>query len=125
MSPEIRTAWYALRNSEPEAASMSLDLRPSELFGLTWECYAGNLFTIVNTAWRGRLQRKKINRKKSLRTHQLPPCRNPPSRSPGDLTCGGRGARTRTEAPSCSLGCKRVRERRWRRRFTRTIGCAC
>ena len=38
-------------------------LRPSELFGLTWGCYPGNVFTIVNTAWRGRLQRKKIKRK--------------------------------------------------------------
>ena len=38
-------------------------LRPSELFGLTWGCYSGNVFTIVNTAWRGRLQRKKIKRK--------------------------------------------------------------
>jgi integrase len=38
-------------------------LRPSELFGLTWGCYRGNVFVIVNTAWRGRLQRKKIKRK--------------------------------------------------------------
>jgi integrase len=38
-------------------------LRPSELFGLTWGCYTGNVFTIVNTAWRGQLQRKKIKRK--------------------------------------------------------------
>jgi integrase len=38
-------------------------LRPSELFGLTWGCYAGNVFTIVNSAWRGQLQRKKIKRK--------------------------------------------------------------
>jgi len=33
-------------------------LRPSEHFGLTWGCYSSNVFTIVNTAWRGRLQRK-------------------------------------------------------------------
>jgi hypothetical protein len=38
-------------------------LRPSELFGLTWGCYSGNVFTIVNTAGRGHLQRKKIKRK--------------------------------------------------------------
>jgi integrase len=38
-------------------------LRPSELFGLTWGCYSGGVFTIINTAWRGRLQRKKIKRK--------------------------------------------------------------
>jgi integrase len=38
-------------------------LRPSELFALTWDCYQGNVFVIVNTAWRGRLQRKKIKRK--------------------------------------------------------------
>jgi len=30
---------------------------------LRWECFNGNVFTIVNTAWRGRLQRKKIKRK--------------------------------------------------------------
>jgi len=38
-------------------------LRPSELFGLTWGCYNGNVLTIVHSAWRGRLQRKKIKRK--------------------------------------------------------------
>ena len=38
-------------------------LRPSELFGLTWGCYHGDVFMIVNTAWRGQLQRKKIKRK--------------------------------------------------------------
>ena len=38
-------------------------LRPSELFGLTWTAYQGSLFVIVNTAWRGQLQRKKIKRK--------------------------------------------------------------
>jgi len=31
------------------------DLRPSELFGLNWGCYSGSVFTIVNSAWRGRL----------------------------------------------------------------------
>jgi integrase len=55
-------------------------LRPSELFGLTWECYSGNVFMIVNTAWRGRLQRKK----EPLWSHQLPPCRDTPSRAPCD-----------------------------------------
>jgi integrase len=53
-------------------------LRPSELFGLTWGCYTGNLFTIVNTAWRGRLQRKKNQAQEPLRTHQLSPHRDPP-----------------------------------------------
>ena len=38
-------------------------LRPSELFALTWGCYQGSVLMIVNTAWRGRLQRKKIKRK--------------------------------------------------------------
>jgi integrase len=37
--------------------------RPSELFGLTWDSYRGNVFVIANTAWRGKLQRKKIKRK--------------------------------------------------------------
>jgi integrase len=38
-------------------------LRPSELFGLTWAGYSGNFFMVVTTAWRGRLQLKKIKRK--------------------------------------------------------------
>src|SRR5260370_34435068 len=38
-------------------------VQQSELFGLTWGCYTSTLFTIVNTAWRGRLQRKKIKRR--------------------------------------------------------------
>lgn len=38
-------------------------LRPSELFGLTWGCCQENVFMVVNTAWRGRLERKKIKRK--------------------------------------------------------------
>lgn len=38
-------------------------LRPSELFGLTWGCYNGDNFMIINTAWRGQLRRKKIKRK--------------------------------------------------------------
>lgn len=38
-------------------------LRPSELFALTWGCYQANVFAIVNTAFQGQLQRKKIKRK--------------------------------------------------------------
>ena len=38
-------------------------LRPSELFALTWGCYQGDVLTITNTAFQGRLQRKKIKRK--------------------------------------------------------------
>src|SRR5215472_952997 len=37
-------------------------LRPSELFGLTWGCYNGSVLTIINTAFQGRLQHKKIKR---------------------------------------------------------------
>ena len=58
-------------------------LRPSELFGLTWGCYQGNVFTIVNTAWRGRLQRKENQTQEPLRTHELSACRDPPSRAQG------------------------------------------
>jgi integrase len=73
-------------------------LRPSELFGLTWGCYSGSVFTIVNTAWRGRLQRKKIKRKNRYgRTNYAL------SRSPKPcavrLTCGGRSGRTRMPMP--------------------------
>lgn len=69
-------------------------LLPSELFCLTWGCYTGNVFTIVNTAWRGQLQRKKIKRtqppkswrwrQEPLRTHQLPPRRDSSGRAKGD-----------------------------------------
>jgi integrase len=38
-------------------------LRPSELFGLTWGCCNGDKFIIINTAWHGQLQRKKIKRR--------------------------------------------------------------
>jgi integrase len=47
-------------------------LRPSELFALTWDCHEGNVLVIVNTAWRGRLQKKKIKRKNRYGGHQLP-----------------------------------------------------
>ena len=38
-------------------------LRPSELFGLTWDSYQGKFFRVMNTAWRGRFQARKIKRK--------------------------------------------------------------
>ena len=38
-------------------------LRPSELFALTWGSYQGTVFKIMNTAWRGQFQPKKIRRK--------------------------------------------------------------
>jgi integrase len=38
-------------------------LRPSEVFGLTWGSYQGLIFKIMNTAWRGQFQAKKIKRK--------------------------------------------------------------
>jgi integrase len=98
-------------------------LRPSELFGLTWGCYTGNLFTIVNTAWRGRLQRKKIKRKNrygrtNYRRIAIPhavrkavdlwrvKCPNPDANA---LMFPGMHARARKP---------------WRHRFTRKIGCA-
>ena len=61
-------------------------LRPSELYGLTWGCYTSNVFTIVNIACRGRLQRKKIKRKNR---YGGTPCRDPRSRVPGDLLVAG------------------------------------
>ncbi len=58
-------------------------LRPSELLGLTWGCYAGNVLTIVNrVAWPAAEQENQAQ--EPLRTHQLPPCRDPPSRAQGD-----------------------------------------
>jgi len=38
-------------------------LRPSELFALTWESCQGSVFKVMNTAWRGQFQPKKIKRK--------------------------------------------------------------
>src|SRR5271157_1452808 len=38
-------------------------LRPSELFGLLWECFHGTHFVVINTAYRGSLQRKKIKKR--------------------------------------------------------------
>ena len=38
-------------------------LRPSELFGLLWECFHGTHFVVVNTAYQGDLQRKKIKKR--------------------------------------------------------------
>ena len=99
-------------------------LRPSELFGLTWGCYTGNVFTIVNTAWRGRLQRKKIKRKNRYgRTNNRLVAIPLAVRKAIELWRAR--CPIRTPMRSCSLGCKLGRESHWRRRFTRTIGCAC
>ncbi len=38
-------------------------LRPSELFGLLWECFRGMHFVVINTAYLGDLQRKKIKKR--------------------------------------------------------------
>jgi integrase-like protein len=69
--PVLPVEWYAkLLAGLPSARDRAIfliacfcALRPSELFGLTWGCYRENVFMIANTAWNGRLQRKKIKRK--------------------------------------------------------------
>ncbi len=69
--PVLPVEWYAKLLAGLETArdraifliACFCALRPSELFGLTWDSHQGNVFVIVNTAWRGRLQRKKIKRK--------------------------------------------------------------
>jgi len=73
-------------------------LRPSELFGLAWGCYTSNVFTIVNTAWRGRLLRKKIKRKNR---YEGPSTAWSPSPKPSAmrLTCGLPDARTQCKRP--------------------------
>jgi hypothetical protein len=38
-------------------------LSPSEIFGLTWGSHQGLIFKVMNTAWRGQFQAKKIKRK--------------------------------------------------------------
>jgi integrase len=69
--PVLPVEWYAkLLAGLPSARDRAIfliacfcALRPSELFGLIWGCYRENVFMIANTAWNGRLQRKKIKRK--------------------------------------------------------------
>ena len=38
-------------------------MRPSEIFGLSWGSYQGSMFKVMNTAFRGQIQLKKIKRK--------------------------------------------------------------
>ena len=38
-------------------------LRPSEMFGLLWSCDEGNVFRVVNTAWRGNLRFQRTKRR--------------------------------------------------------------
>ena len=61
--------WYAkllagLRTSRDRAIFLIASfcaLRP--IFGLTWGSYQGSTFKVMNTAWRGQFQPKKIKRK--------------------------------------------------------------
>jgi hypothetical protein len=63
--------WYAkllagLRTSCDRALFLIASfcaLRPSEIFGLTWGSYQGSTFKVMNTAWHGQFQPKKIKRK--------------------------------------------------------------
>lgn len=99
---------------------MFLRLLPSELCGLTWGSYGGSVFTIVNTAWRGRLQRNKIKRKNRYgRTNYRLVAIHQAVRKAIDLW--RRDVRTRMRMPSCFQGCKRVHESHWRRPFIRKI----
>ncbi len=69
--PVLPVEWYGkLLAGLPSARDRAIfliacfcALRPSELLGLTWGCYREDVFVIANTAWNGRLQRKKIKRK--------------------------------------------------------------
>jgi integrase len=99
-------------------------LRPSELFGLTWGCYSGSVFTILIP-----LGVVSCNaRRSSARTAMDAPT-TALSRSPKPcamrLTCGGRSVPTRMPMPSCSQECKRAHESHWQHPFIQTIGCAC
>jgi len=69
--PVLPVEWYAkllagLRTSRDRALFLIASfcaLRPSEIFGLTWGSYQGSTFKVMNTAWRGKFQPKKIKRK--------------------------------------------------------------
>jgi len=69
--PVLPVEWYAkllagLRTSRDRAifpVASFCALRPSEIFGLTWGSYQGSTFKVMNTAWRGQFQPKKIKRK--------------------------------------------------------------
>jgi integrase len=69
--PVLPVEWYAkllagLRTSRDRAIFLIASfcaLRPSEIFGLTWGSYQGSTFRVMNTAWRGQFQPKKIKRK--------------------------------------------------------------
>ena len=69
--PVLPVEWYAkllagLRTSRDRAIFLIASfcaLRPSEIFGLTWGSYQGATFKVMNTAWRGQFQPKKIKRK--------------------------------------------------------------
>jgi len=97
--PVLPVEWYAKLLAGLETArdraifliACFCALRPSELFGLTWNSYQGNVFVIANTAWRGRLQRKKIKRKNRFGQTNF---------SPGRHTRGG-GLGPRTVAAQC------------------------
>jgi len=69
--PVLPVEWYAkllagLRTSRDRAifpVASFCALRPSEIFGLSWGSYQGSTFKVMNTAWRGQFQPKKIKRK--------------------------------------------------------------
>lgn len=69
--PVLPVEWYAkllagLRTARDRALFLIASfcaLRPSEIFGLTWGSYQGSTFKVMNTAWRGQFQPKKIKRK--------------------------------------------------------------
>jgi integrase len=119
-------------------------LRPSELFGLTWGCYRENVFMIANTAWNGRLQRKKIKRKNrfggtNYRLVAIPEAVRwaiaqwrtvSPNAHPDALMFPGmraRGnsplARPRIPTPGCAYDFIRLR-RNWASRFTPPFRCS-
>jgi len=68
--PVLPVEWYAkllagLRTSRDRALFLIASfcaLRPSEIFGLTWGSYQGATFKVMNTAWCGQFQPKKIKR---------------------------------------------------------------
>ena len=69
--PVLPTEWYpkllaglaAARDRAIFLIASCCAMRPSEIFGLSWGSYQGSMFKVMNTAFRGQIQLKKIKRK--------------------------------------------------------------
>jgi integrase len=61
--PKLLAGLVAARDRAIFLIASCCAMRPSEIFGLTWGSYQDSMFKVMNTAFRGQIQRKKIKRK--------------------------------------------------------------